>query len=115
MSSSTWDKLNRLAKWRMVLAGWQLGTRADTDPEARAVRDQREVLLMLRAENNALLAALIDKGLLSMQEWLQYLGREAEMLNKDMERRFPGMHATDAGMVITAEAVEWMTGQGWKP
>jgi hypothetical protein len=26
------DWLNRLAKWRTVLAGWQLGTRGSDDP-----------------------------------------------------------------------------------
>ena len=39
---------NRLCKWRTVLTGWQLGTRAKGDPEGDAVRDHREVTLLLR-------------------------------------------------------------------
>jgi hypothetical protein len=52
--------LNRLAKWRAVLAGWQLGTRPKGDSECDAVRDQRELLLILRAEVNAISALFCD-------------------------------------------------------
>ncbi len=31
--------LNRLAKWRLVLAGWQLGAVDEHGPECAAVRD----------------------------------------------------------------------------
>lgn len=54
--TDTADALNRLAKWRTVFAGWQLGTRARGDPESDAVRDHREATIMLRAEVNALTA-----------------------------------------------------------
>lgn len=107
--------LNRLAKWRMVFAGWQLGTRTDVDPEARAVRDHREVTLMLRAEMNALVALLIGKDLMSMEDWMAQLTREAQLLDEAMSRRFPGMRSSEDGMIFTQEAAEWMAGQGWKP
>lgn len=107
--------LNRLAKWRMVFAGWQLGTRSSTDPEAAAVRDHREVTLMMRAELNALLAILIAKDVLTMQDWLRQIEHEARLLDAQMSNRFPGMKSSDHGMVFTVEAAEWMTGQGWKP
>src|SRR5205809_59165 len=42
--------LNRLTKWRSVFAGWQLGTRPLGDPECDAVRDHREVTILMRAE-----------------------------------------------------------------
>jgi hypothetical protein len=31
--------LQKLAKWRLIFAGWQLGTRLKGDPECDAVRD----------------------------------------------------------------------------
>jgi hypothetical protein len=39
--------LERLAKWRTLFAGWQLGTRPKGEPESDAVRDHREATLML--------------------------------------------------------------------
>lgn len=62
------DWLNRLCKWRSILAGWQLGTRADTDPECQAVRDHREVTLLLRAEVNALTQLLVCGGVFTEEE-----------------------------------------------
>lgn len=54
--------LQKLCKWRSVFAGWQLGTRPDTDAECQAVRDHREVTMLMRAELSALTALLIEKG-----------------------------------------------------
>src|SRR5258707_8554059 len=42
--------LNRLTKWRTHYAGWQLGTRAKGDPESDAVRDHRELTMLLRVD-----------------------------------------------------------------
>jgi len=56
------DALNKFAKWRTWFASWQLGTRSDHDGECSAVKDHREVTMLLRAEVNALTKVLIDKG-----------------------------------------------------
>lgn len=114
MSKEALDKaLNRLAKWRTVFAGWQLGTRAKGDPESDAVRDHRELSIMLRAENNALLRVLVDKGLVSVDEYHLALTKEAEQLNVDYQRRFPGFQATDDGLVMNI-ALARDTMQGWR-
>jgi hypothetical protein len=106
--------LNRLAKWRSVFAGWQLGTRADTDPECQAVRDHREVTILLRAEVSALTCLLAEKGILTGEEWDAALEREADQLSADYANRFPGMEATDHGIAYDlARARETM--KGWKP
>jgi hypothetical protein len=106
--------LNRLAKWRSVFAGWQLGTRPDTDPECRAVRDHREATLLQRAELSALVGLLVTKGVFSIEEWTDALGAEAGLLNEDLARRFPGFRATDDGMDMQMpEAAETM--KGWRP
>ena len=108
--------LNRLAKWRTLFTGWQLGTRPKGDPEGDAVRDHREVTILLRAESSALIGLLTAKELITAQEWETALTQEANLLNGDYERRFPGVRATDDGLVMdprTIEAAGWM--KGWKP
>jgi len=108
--------LNRLAKWRSLLAGWQLGTRPKGDPESDAVRDHREVTLILRAEVNALVSLLMHKGVFTQEEWLAALAEEAELLDKAMSRRFPGVAATDDGLSMDVRVIQragWM--KGWKP
>jgi hypothetical protein len=107
------DWLNRLAKWRAVLTGWQLGTRQKGDPEADAVRDHREATLLLQAEMNALCTLLIARGLFTAEEWTAQLHREAEIRCKLLEQQFPGFTAVDNGMELDVRMTE--TVKGWKP
>jgi hypothetical protein len=106
--------LQRLTKWRVLFTGWQLGTRPKGDPEGDAVRDHREVTILLRAECSALVGLLIQKGVFTAQEWQTALDAEAEQLSKDYERRFPGIKATDIGLSM-APAIAADTMRGWKP
>lgn len=62
LNQMVFEAMNKLAKWRSIFAGWQLGTRAKGDPESDAVRDHREATILLRAEVNALTACLIEGG-----------------------------------------------------
>lgn len=105
--------LNKVTKWRTVFAGWQLGTRSDSDPECKAVKDHREVTILLRVENTALLKLLVDKGVFTTEEFQQAVIDEAEQLNKDYQKRFPGMEATDIGIRYDRRAIETM--KDWKP
>ena len=114
-ASSTRDKLDKLCKWRTLLAGWQLGTRTDTDPEAAAVKDQRELLLLLRVEMSALVRAAISEGVISQERWADLLGEEAEALDAMMSERFPGITTSPDGLVMTKEAVETMRKLNFKP
>jgi hypothetical protein len=75
------DALNRVAKWRGVLAGWQLGTRAKGDPESDAVRDHREATILLRVEVTALTGLLLEKGLITQEELQNAYEGEANFLN----------------------------------
>jgi len=106
--------LNKLCKWRSVFAGWQLGTRLDTDPESKAVRDHREVTMLMRAECNAMAALLIRKGVFTQKEWTEQLTAEAEHLDKQYERKFPGFKSSDDGMQMNI-AIARDTMQGWRP
>lgn len=113
MSGSAYAALNRLAKWRTLLAGWQLGTRPKGDPECDAVRDHREVTLLLRAEVTALTGLLIDKGVFTAEEFAGRVGLEADLLSSVLADRFPGVTATDNGLIMDARVVEWMS--RWRP
>jgi hypothetical protein len=89
---------NRLAKWRAVFAGWQLGTRSETDGECQAVRDHREVTLFLRVESNVVMRVLVGKGIVSQDDLLQAIIEECETTNDELEARFPGFSVTDDGV-----------------
>lgn len=104
---------NKLVKWRSVFAGWQLGTRVKGDPECDAVRDHREVTILLRAEQNAMIRLLVDKGIFTENDYHKALLEEAEQLDKDYEQRFPGVRSTDFGMQFDTRAGETM--RDWKP
>lgn len=103
----------RLAKWRVFFTGWQLGTRAKGDPEGDAVRDHREATLLLRAEVSALNGLLIAKGVYTGDEFVVALETEADMMCMSLEARFPGIRATERGLVMDARAKDTM--KGWKP
>lgn len=108
------ETINRVAKWRTVFTGWQLGTREKGDPEGDAVRDHRELTLLLRIEVQALTALMIKKGVFSEREFGLQVIEEAEFFDKQLEKRFPGFRATDDGMQMTMpEAAETM--RGWRP
>lgn len=113
---STDAALNKLAKWRKFFASWQLGTRADTDGEYRAVADQRELLIIMRAELNALTGLLIRKGVITQPEFQAAAEREAKGLDKDYQERFPGFSTSEAGLHMKLpEALETMRTLGFPP
>lgn len=106
--------LNKLTKWRLVFAGWQLGTRSKSDPESQAVRDIRELTILMRVELNALTAALIEAGLITSRAFTEYVILEAEELDRRFELRFPGMKSTESGIEYELPlAAETM--KGWLP
>jgi hypothetical protein len=109
----TMRALNILAKWRVLFTGWQLGTRLKGDPEGDAVRDHREVTILLRAESSALIGLLIRKGVFTHGEWLAALEEEANLLCADYERKFPGVTASEDGLTFDRRTLPWM--KGWKP
>jgi hypothetical protein len=105
--------INRLGKWRSVFAGWQLGTRLDTDPECQAVREQFNTMISARVELNALTALLIKKQIITEVEFMEQMIVECDFLHTAYEKKFPGFRATDSGMHIdTAVAAETM--KGWR-
>lgn len=106
--------LQRLAKRRSVFAGWQLGTRAKGDPESDAVRDHREVTMIMRAELNALGGLFIAKGVFTEAEFRAAIEAEADLLSADYSKRFPGFRATDYGMEVVPHIAADTT-RRWRP
>ncbi len=97
-----------------MFAGWQLGTRAKGDPESDAVRDHREVTILLRVEMAVVSKLLIDHGVFTLEEWQKAMIEEAGLLDKDYEKKFPGCKATDIGIQIDiGKASETM--KHWRP
>jgi hypothetical protein len=111
--SSEINWLIRLAKWRTVFAGWQLGTRVQGDAEADAVRDHRELSLALRAELSAVTALLLAKGVFTRDEYDQQVQECAEALCRSYERRFPGFKAVDDGIAVDL-VIARDTMAGWR-
>jgi hypothetical protein len=105
--------LNILAKWRVLLTGWQLGTRPKGDPEGDAVRDHREATLLLRAELNAVIALLLEKGMCTEDDLWVAVERSAADLSAGLEERFPGVTAHEYGLTFDRRTLPWM--KGWKP
>lgn len=106
--------LNKLAKWRTVFAGWQLGTRPKGDPECDAVRDHREATILLRAEVSAVAAILLKRGLMTEAEFATELENEAKLLDQAYEVRFPGFKTHQYGIDIDAKLAQETT-KGWRP
>jgi len=106
--------LNKLAKWRTVFAGWQLGTRPKGEPECDAVRDHRELSILLRAEVTAIVTLLIEKNVCTRKEWAEALEAEAIYLDKQYEEKFPGFKTHEYGIDIDAKVAQETT-RGWKP
>ena len=108
--------LRVLCRWARLFAGWQLGTRLKGDPECDAVRDHRELSLLLRCELSALTGLLVEKGIFTVEEYSNALGREAAEMNSDFENRYPGAKATPDGLSLNLKKIReagWM--EGWKP
>lgn len=109
------DYLNKLCKWRSVFAGWQLGTRSNEDPECQAIRDHRDLTMLLRAEVSALTALMVKKGVFTADEFRAQLDTEAYLLDQMYEQKFPGWQSTEHGMAIVDIQKARETMKGWKP
>ena len=113
------DNLNKLCKWRSVLAGWHRGTASLTSggnptPGVAAMRDLMDKWLIIRAENSALAQLLIRKRVFTGEEFTDQTMAEAGILDRQLEKLFPGFRTTDDGVVIDPViALETMRAKGF--
>lgn len=95
-------EMERFTKWRRVFAAWQTGNLSNNGPEAKAIRDHRELTMLLRAETTALAQLLVKKGIFTEDEFAEQVIEEAGHLDKAFEEQFPGFKASEFGLNITA-------------
>jgi len=108
--------LEKLTKWRKFFASWQLGTRPASDGEYRAVTDQRELFILMRAELSALTNLLIQKGVITLQEYEDSVELEAKQLDHAYEETYPGFRTSATGLHLKMpEALETMRRLGFPP
>lgn len=98
--------LNKLCKWRSVLAGWHMGTRSMNEPGTKAMRDFIEKLLVLRAEQTALIDLLLAKKVFTRQEIEDSIVQEARLLDEAYARAFPGFRTTAHGVDIDLDLAQ---------
>lgn len=98
----------RLQRWPFGVVGEFLGKRSSVDPQGRAARRWIRRLLNTQAEQLALTAVLMDKGLFSPEEYERALQRAARQLCRELEEAFPGIKADENGVTIDREAIETM-------
>ncbi len=96
------EACNRLCKWRTVLVGWMVGTKASTAPGVQSYRDAADQRLLMRVEISALTSLLIAKGVFTHAEMQAQVVEECGHLQRVLEQKFPGYRATDAGIAIDA-------------
>ena len=105
------DWMVRLQRWPIGLVGEFLGTRLKSDPQARAARRWLRKLLKTDAECLALGGILMDKGLITREEYEAAVQIAARGICLELEREFPGIVARDDGVAIGPEFIK--TGKDW--
>lgn len=101
------------AKWRKVFAMWHLGDTVHSEhPRFKAMSDLRELTMFLRAETNALAIIMVEKGIMTREEYTKQIEVECGVLSKQYERKFPGFKAAPFGLDINV-ALARDTTQGW--
>lgn len=108
------DACNKFTKWRTVFAAWQLGTRAKEDPECEAVRDHRELSMLMRAEISALTALLLEHKVCTQEQLQMAILTEVQMLDRAYQKRFPGFQSRDYGIEMNI-ALASDTMRTWRP
>jgi len=105
--------MKRLNAWGMLLTGRIAGTLRAEDPRSKGYRDLFQKLLVLRAEVNALTAVLVAKGVMTTEEFTAQITDEAEFLNLEYEKRFPGVRSTEAGLEVFDPKAAAAHMKGW--
>ena len=111
------DPLNKLCKWRTVLAGWHAGTKSMSEPGTKAMRDLMDKFLITRVESNAMTALLIKKGVFTAKEFTDAVNEEAKALDRIYEQLFRGFRTFENGVEIIniEQAHQTMKTMGFPP
>ncbi len=106
--------LNRVCKWRRVFTGKMVGSGAEDDPLIVGMNDIQEARIITRVELTAITGLLLRAGVFTPEELHAAIENEADLLNADFARQFPGFTAQDDGMHMETEAMlKTMKSQPW--
>lgn len=92
--------LEKLCHWRGVLAGWHDGTMTLQGKGCQAKRDLSERWLIMRAEVSALSELLLEKKIVTLEEFRARVDEEACSLDAMLGELFPGFRTSEFGMEI---------------
>lgn len=106
------DAMQRVVRWHTVLTGRVLGSRLEDDPQCKGYRDIFDKMILLRVEVTALTGLLLDKGIFTLDEFMEKCRTEAEELDKAYQLSFPGVRTILNGIVIEP-SVFVETARGW--
>jgi len=87
-----------LTKWRNVYYLWS--HQKTEKAQEKYAKDQAEKWLLLRAEQNAIVALCLQKGIFTQLEFTAQVDVEAEYVSAQQAGRFPGFEATEYGLKI---------------
>ena len=99
--------MERLTKWRRILAAWKLGAGllfdTGTSPKEAggaiaAELDTQERLLIYRVELSALANLLVAKGVFTYDEFLRQVADEADLYSQALAQEWPGIRAEESGL-----------------
>lgn len=101
--------LNKLTKWRNFFAIWQTANKEPDEAEHKAIKDHREVTMLLRVEVTTLARMMVEKGVCTTDEFAEMMIIEAKHLERSFETAYPGYFAEEFGLSINnPEAAETM-------
>jgi len=85
----------------MIVAGDILGggVYPETDVRVKPLRDLEDGRLLIRCEHHALLKLLLDKGLITTEEYTKQLNEELKYMIKIREQE-TGIKSTDIGLIV---------------
>lgn len=105
--------MQKLCKWRMLFCGKWMGTASRTNTQAQCIRDVFSQLVLVRAEVNAITKILVDKKVVSHEEFCQVTIKEVELLDESYKQEFPGFESTSYGVQSTDIKLAAKTTEFW--
>jgi hypothetical protein len=96
-SQAIYHGYSRLRQFARHSLGRILGTVAATDRRYKFFLDLAETKLFLRAEYNALTRLLLEKGVMTEQEFAKVLSEELETAVKDQRVKWPEVKPSATG------------------
>ena len=70
---------------------------------------------LMRVELTAIATLLIESGAFNVEQFQEACAKEAELLDKDYEKKFPGFRTSAEGIVIYDKNLAADTTRHWKP